>query len=70
MSKISPNPPTKMVSIALMRMPHKQFSDITSELMREKIDMISHPRHHVYTRTKKKKKSGRMRLRERRERIE
>jgi len=42
-----------MVFIALMRMPHKQFSDMASELMKEKIDMVSHARHHVYTSTKK-----------------
>ena len=41
--KTSPNPPTttRMVFIALMRMSHKQFDDITSELMRKKIDMHS-----------------------------
>jgi len=42
-----------MVSIALMSMPHRQFGDMASELMREKIDIVSHARHHVYTRTKK-----------------
>jgi len=42
-----------MVSIALMRLPHKQFDDMARELMREKINMVSHARHHVYTRTKK-----------------
>ena len=52
-SKTSPNPPTRMVSIALISMPHKQFGDMASELMREKIDIVSHARHHVYTRTKK-----------------
>ena len=52
-SKTSPNPPTRMVSIALMSMLYKQFGDMTSELMKEKIDMVSHARHLVYTRTKK-----------------
>ena len=42
-----------MVSIALMSMTHKQFGDMASELIGEKIDMVSHARHHVYTRTKK-----------------
>ena len=59
-----------MVSITLMKLSHKQFDGMARELMRKNIDMIFHTRHHVYTRTKKKKKSGRMRLRERRERIE
>jgi hypothetical protein len=42
-----------MVSIALISMPYKQFGDMASELMRKKIDMVSHARHYVYTRTKK-----------------
>ena len=29
-----------------------QFDNMVRELMREKIDMVSHARHHVYTRTK------------------
>ena len=55
-NKIRPNPPTQMVSIALMRMPYKQFDDRTNELMREKIDIVSHARHHIYTRTKKERR--------------
>ena len=55
MSKISPNPPSRLVSKALMRMPHKQFGHIASELMRKKKDMVFHARHHVYTRTKKRR---------------
>jgi len=35
------------VSIALNRLPHKQFGDMAKELMREKIDMVSHARHHA-----------------------
>ena len=42
-----------MVSIALMILPHKQFGDMARELTREKIGMVSHARHYVYTRTKK-----------------
>ena len=30
------------MSIALMKLPHKQFDDMAKELMREKIDMVSH----------------------------
>jgi len=33
-----------------------QFDNMVRELMREKIDMISHARHHVYTRTKKERR--------------
>ena len=55
-TKIIPNPPTKMVFIALMILPHKQFGDMTRELIREKMDMVSHARHHVYTRTKKERR--------------
>ena len=47
------NPPIRMVSIALMIILHKQFDNLARELIREKIDMVSHTRHHVYTRTKK-----------------
>jgi len=42
-----------MVSIVLMRLPHKQFGDMTRELLRKKIDMISHAKRHVYTKTEK-----------------
>jgi len=42
-----------MVSIALMSMLYKQFGDMTSELMKERIGMVSHARHLVYTKTKK-----------------
>jgi len=42
-----------MMFIALMILSHKQFDDTTRELTREKIDMVSHARHHVYTRIKK-----------------
>ena len=49
-----PNPPSRMVFIALNRLPHKQFGDMAKELMREKIDMVFHARHHVYTRTRKR----------------
>ena len=52
-SETTPNPPTRMVFIALMRIPHKQFCDMASELMIEKIGMVSRARHHVYTRIKK-----------------
>ena len=45
-----------MLSIALMRVLHKQFDDTTRELMRKKIDMIFHARHHVYTRTEKERR--------------
>lgn len=45
------------MSIELMRVPCKQFGDVARELMEKKIDMVSHARHHVYTRTKKKEKS-------------
>jgi len=31
-----------MMSITLIRLPHKQFGDMIKELMREKIDMVSH----------------------------
>ena len=48
-----PNPPRRMVFIALMIMPHKEFGDMVIDLMREKVDIVSHARHHVYTRTKK-----------------
>jgi len=41
------------VSIELISVPCKQFGDMERELMREKIDMVSHARHHVSTRTKK-----------------
>ena len=52
-----------MVSIELIC---KVFGDITRELMREKIDMISHARHHVYSKTKKGRKMiGRGKERER-----
>jgi hypothetical protein len=44
-----------MVSIALMILPHKQFCDMARELKRKKIDMVSHARLHVYTRTKKER---------------
>ena len=44
-----------MVFIALMILPHKQFGDMTRELIREKIDMVSHAKHYVYTRTEKKR---------------
>jgi len=39
-----------------MRLYHKQFDDMTRELMRRKIDMIFHARHRVYTRIKKGKR--------------
>ena len=39
-----------------MSMLHKQFGDMINELMRKKIDMVSHTRHHVYTRTKKERR--------------
>ena len=52
-SKTSPNPPTRMVSMKLIRVLCKQFGGVTRELMRKKLDMISHARHHVYTRIKK-----------------
>jgi len=52
-TKIIPHPPTKMVLIALMILSHKQFDGMTRELTREKIDMVSHARHHVCTRNKK-----------------
>ena len=42
-----------MVSIALISMPYKQFGDMASELIREKIDIVSYVRHRIYTRTKK-----------------
>ena len=42
-----------MVSIELIRVPYKQFGDMTRELLRKKIDMISHAKHHVYTKTEK-----------------
>ena len=58
-TKIIPNPPTKMVFIALMILPHKQFGDMTRELIRKKIDMVSHAKHYVYTRTKKKRRARR-----------
>jgi len=45
-----------MVSIALMRLPHKQFDDMARELMRKRIDMVSHAKHYIYTRTKKKRR--------------
>ena len=31
----------------------KQFGDMAKELIREKIDIISHARHHAYTKIKK-----------------
>ena len=43
-TKTIPNLPTRMVSIALMIMPHKEFGDMVIELKREKIDMVSHAR--------------------------
>ena len=43
-----------MMSIVLMKLPHKQFGDMTRELMREKIDIISHARHYVYIKNEKK----------------
>ena len=49
-SKTSPNPPTRMVSIALMSMLYKQFGDMTSELMSKQIDMVSNARQNIYTR--------------------
>ena len=55
-TKTIPNLPTRMVSIALMIMPHKEFGDMAIELKREKIDMVSHARLHVYTRTKKERR--------------
>ena len=39
-----------------MRVTYKQFDDMARKLMRKKIDMVSHARHHVYTRTKKEKR--------------
>ena len=33
-----------------------QFDNMVRELMREKIDMVSYARHHVYTRTKKERR--------------
>ena len=54
-TKTIPNLPTRMVSIALMILPHKQFCDMARELKRKKIDMVSHARLHVYTRTKKER---------------
>jgi predicted transcriptional regulator len=45
-----------MMSIVLMKLAHKQFDNMTRELMRQKVDIVSHTRHHVYTRTKKGRK--------------
>ena len=56
------------MSIELMRVPCKQFGDVARELMEKKIDMVSHAKHYVYTRTKKKR-SDRVRQEKRRERI-
>jgi len=33
-----------------------QFDNMVRELMREKIDMVSHAIHHVYIRTKKERR--------------
>ena len=33
-----------------------QFDNMVRELMREKVDMVSHAIHHVYTRTKKERR--------------
>ena len=54
-TKTIPNLPTRMASIALMILPHKQFGDMARELKRENIDMVSHARFHVYIRTKKER---------------
>ena len=42
-----------MVSIELIRVSYKQFGDMTIELMEKKVDMVSHARRHIYTKTKK-----------------
>jgi len=63
-----------MVSIALMRILHKQFGDMTNELMKKKIDIIFHARHNFSCKTsylhknQEREKSDWMRQEERRER--
>ena len=42
-----------MISITLLILSHKLFDDMTRELIREKIDIASHARHHAYTKIKK-----------------
>ena len=45
-----------MMPIELIKVQCKQFGDMVIDLMREKIDIVSHARHYVYTRTKKERR--------------
>ena len=68
-SETTPNPPTRMLFIALMRMPHKQFCDMASELMIEKNRHGFSCKTPCLHKNQKMEKNDWMRQWERRERI-